>query len=112
MCCSLRVAARTARLGLPEAKIGVFPANGGTQRLPRLVGRGRALEMMLTGAPIDAQEAWRIGLVNRVVEPAGLLEAARELMLADPREFGGLRSPASCGASIPASKAASTPAWR
>jgi enoyl-CoA hydratase len=82
MCCSLRVAAATAKLGLPEAKIGVFPANGGTQRLPRLVGRGRALEMMLTGAPIDAQEAWRIGLVNRVVEPAGLLAAARGLMLA------------------------------
>jgi enoyl-CoA hydratase/carnithine racemase len=76
------MAASTAKLGLPEAKIGVFPANGGTQRLPRLVGRGRALDMMLTGAPIDAQEAWRIGLVNRVVEPAGLLAAARELMLA------------------------------
>ena len=82
--CAVRCAWRlaTAKLGLPEAKIGVFPANGGTQRLPRLVGRGRALEMMLTGAPIDAQEAWRIGLVNRVVEPAGLLAAARELMLA------------------------------
>ena len=82
MCCSLRVAAATAKLGLPEAKIGGLSANGGTQRLPRLVGRGRALEMMLTGAPIDAQEAWRIGLVNRVVEPAGLLAAAREIMLA------------------------------
>jgi enoyl-CoA hydratase len=82
MCCSLRVAASTAKMGLPEAKIGGLSANGGTQRLPRLVGRGRALEMMLTGAPIDAQEAWRIGLVNRVVEPAGLLAAAREMMLA------------------------------
>jgi enoyl-CoA hydratase len=81
MCCSLRVAAATAWLGLPEVKIGGLSANGGTQRLPRLVGRGRALEMMLTGAPIDAHEAWRIGLVNRVVEPAGLLAAARELML-------------------------------
>jgi enoyl-CoA hydratase len=82
LCCSLRVASTSAKLGLPEARIGVFPANGGTQRLPRLVGRGRALEMMLTGALIDAQEAWRIGLVNRVVEPAALLAAARELMLA------------------------------
>ncbi len=80
MCCSLRVAARTAMLGLPEIKIGVFPANGGTQRLPRLVGRGRALEMMLTGRPIDAVEAFRIGLVNHVVEPGELLVFCRDLL--------------------------------
>jgi enoyl-CoA hydratase len=81
MCCTLRVAARTAKLGLPEIKIGVFPGNGGTQRLPRLVGRGRALEMMLTGKSIDATEAYRIGLVNHVVEPAELITRARELLV-------------------------------
>jgi enoyl-CoA hydratase len=80
MCCTLRVAASTTKLGLPEIKIGVFPANGGTQRLPKLVGRGRALEMMLTGRSIDAAEAYRIGLVNRVVEPADLLTRCRELL--------------------------------
>ena len=80
MCCTLRVAANTAKLGLPEIKIGVFPANGGTQRLPRLVGRGRALEIMLTGKPIDAAEAFRIGLLNHVVEPAGLLDFCRDLL--------------------------------
>jgi len=80
MCCTLRVAASTAKLGLPEIKIGVFPANGGTQRLPRLAGRGRALEMMLTGKPIDATEAFRIGLVNHVVEPASLLAFSRDLL--------------------------------
>jgi enoyl-CoA hydratase len=80
MCCTLRVAAKTAKMGLPEIKIGVFPANGGTQRLPKLVGRGRALEMMLTGRSIDAAEAYRIGLVNHVVEPADLLTRCRELL--------------------------------
>jgi enoyl-CoA hydratase len=75
MCCTLRVASATAKLGLPEIKVGVFPANGGTQRLPRLVGRGRALEMMLTGKPVDAAEAYRIGLVNHVVAAAGGLIA-------------------------------------
>jgi enoyl-CoA hydratase len=80
MCCTLRVAASTAKLGLPEIKIGVFPANGGTQRLPKLVGRGRALDMMLTGKSIDAAEAYRIGLVNHVVGPSELLPRSRELL--------------------------------
>ena len=80
MCCTLRVASTIAKLGLPEIKIGVFPANGGTQRLPRLVGRGRALEMMLTGKPVDAAEAFRIGLVNQVVEPAELIAYSRNLL--------------------------------
>ncbi|MBI4875875.1 MAG: enoyl-CoA hydratase/isomerase family protein [Acidobacteria bacterium] len=78
--CTLRVAAENARLGLPEVRIGVFPGNGGTQRLPRLVGRGRALEMMLTGKLIDAAEAERIGLVNRVVPQAELLPYCRGLL--------------------------------
>jgi enoyl-CoA hydratase len=80
LCCTLRVAASHARLGFPEIKIGVFPANGGTQRLPRLVGRGRALEMMLTGRPIEASEAERIGLVNHVVPGPELLDFSRRLV--------------------------------
>lgn len=67
MACTLRIAATTATLGQPEITLGLIPGFGGTQRLPRLVGRGRALEMLLTGAPIDAEEARRTGLVNRVV---------------------------------------------
>ena len=61
--CDLRLASDKARLGQPEVNIGIIPGWGGTQRLPRLVGKGRALEMLLTGDMIDAQEAWRIGLV-------------------------------------------------
>src|SRR5919107_430541 len=80
MACHLRVAAEGARFGQPEVKLGICPGYGGTQRLPRLVGRGRALELLLTGAMIDAQEALRIGLVNRVV-PAAELTASAEGML-------------------------------
>lgn len=80
LCCSMRVAVRTVKLGLPEAKIGAFPANGGTQRLPRLIGRGLALEMMLTGKLIPAELAERYGLVNHVVEPDELLPFTRSLM--------------------------------
>jgi len=77
MACTLRIAADTARFGQPEIKLGLMPGFGGTQRLARLVGQGRALHMLLTGEPIDAQEAWRIGLVNRVVPAAEVLAAAR-----------------------------------
>lgn len=79
MACHLRIAAEHARLGQPEVKIGWIPGNGGSQRLPRLVGRGRALELMLTGDPIPAAEAHRIGLVNQVVASAELPAAARAL---------------------------------
>jgi enoyl-CoA hydratase len=79
MACSIRIAAETARLGQPEIDLGLLPGFGGTQRLPRIVGRGRALELMLTGAPVSAPEAWRIGLVNRVVPPADLLKETRAL---------------------------------
>ena len=79
MACTCRVAARTAKLGLPEITLGIIPGYGGTQRLPRLVGRGRALEMMLTGAPVTADEAWRIGLVNRVADPDALASEALAL---------------------------------
>ena len=79
MACTLRIAATTAKLGQPEIALGLIPGFGGTQRLPRLVGRGRALEMLLTGAPIDAEEAWRIGLVNKVVPPEALAAATSRL---------------------------------
>jgi enoyl-CoA hydratase len=79
MACTLRLAARTAKMGQPEVNLGLIPGYGGTQRLPRLVGKGRALELILTGDPVTADEAWRIGLVSRVVEPAELMTACREL---------------------------------
>jgi enoyl-CoA hydratase len=77
--CTLRVASTSAKLGLPEVKLGIIPGYGGTQRLPRLVGPGRALQMILTGEPIDAAEAHRIGLVNHVVAPEELLPSCRAL---------------------------------
>src|SRR5579871_3424158 len=77
MACTIRVASPNARLGQPEIKLGILPGYGGTQRLPRLVGRGRALEMLLAGDPVDAAEAHRIGLVNAVVEQAELLAHSR-----------------------------------
>lgn len=79
MACTVRLAADTAKLGQPEVKLGLIPGFAGTQRLARLVGKGRALELILTGDAIDAQEAWRIGLVNRVVPAADLLAEARTL---------------------------------
>jgi enoyl-CoA hydratase len=82
MACHLRVASETARFGQPEVKLGLGPGYGGTVRLPRLVGRGRAIELLLTGAMIDAQEAWRIGLVNRVVPADRLLPESEQLLRA------------------------------
>ena len=80
MACHIRIASDTAKFGQPEVKLGIGPGYGGTVRLPRLVGRGRALELLLTGAMIDAQEAWRIGLVNRVVPADRLLEESEQLL--------------------------------
>ncbi len=77
--CHVRVAAEGAKLGLPEVTLGAIPGYGGTQRLSRLLGRGRAYEMILTGDPLDAAEAFRIGLVNRVVPKESLLETADAL---------------------------------
>ncbi len=79
MACHLRLASEGAKFGQPEVKLGLGPGYGGTVRLPRLVGKGRALELLLTGAMIDAQEAWRIGLVNRVVPADRLLAEAEAL---------------------------------
>jgi enoyl-CoA hydratase len=80
MACHLRVASEQARFGQPEVKLGIAPGYGGTVRLPRLVGKGRALELLLTGEMIDAQEALRIGLVNRVVPADRLLPEAEAMM--------------------------------
>ncbi len=79
MACTLRIAADTARLGQPEINLGLIPGFGGTQRLARLVGVGRALELLLTGEPIGAAEAYRLGLVNRVVPAAELMAEAHRL---------------------------------
>jgi enoyl-CoA hydratase len=79
MACTLRLAADTAKLGQPEITLGILPGYAATQRLPRLVGKGRALEMILTGAPIGAAVAERIGLVNRVVPASELMQEARTL---------------------------------
>jgi enoyl-CoA hydratase len=79
MACTLRLAADRAVLGQPEVKLGLIPGFAGTQRLPRLVGKGRALEMVLTGRHVGAEEALRIGLVNAVVPAASLMEEARAL---------------------------------
>ena len=89
MACHLRVASEQARFGQPEVKLGIGPGYGGTVRLPRLVGRGRALELLLTGQMIDAQEAYRIGLVNRVV-PADRLMSESEQILRSILENGPL----------------------
>jgi len=79
MACTLRIAAETSRLGQPEVKLGLIPGYGGSQRLPRLVGKCRALELILTGEPVTAPEAHRLGLVNQVVPAAELLAAAEKL---------------------------------
>ena len=78
LACDIRIASETSRFGLPHIKGGLIPCDGGTQRLSRLVGRGKALEMILTGEMIDAREALRIGLVNRVVSKGKLMEVAME----------------------------------
>jgi enoyl-CoA hydratase len=80
MACHIRLASDAAKFGQPEVKLGIVPGYGATQRLPRLVGKGRALQLLLTGEMIDAAEAYRIGLVNRVVPGGELLEAARTML--------------------------------
>jgi len=82
MACTIRIAADTAKLGQPEINLGLIPGYAGTQRLARIVGRGRALELLLTGDQIPAHEAHRLGLVNRVVPAADLLAEAKTLAAA------------------------------
>ena len=79
LACHIRVAANTAKLGLPEVSLGLIPGYGGTQRLARLVGKGKAFEMILTGEMIDAQEAYQWGLVNKLVPPEALMNTCLDL---------------------------------
>ncbi|MGI6092294.1 MAG: short-chain-enoyl-CoA hydratase [Veillonellaceae bacterium] len=79
MACDIRIASEKAKFGQPEVSLGIPPGFGGTQRLPRLIGKGRAKELLFTGEMIDAQEAYRIGLVNRVVKPEELITTARDI---------------------------------
>jgi enoyl-CoA hydratase/carnithine racemase len=98
MACTLRVGSARARLGLPEVKLGLIPGAGGTQRLPRLIGRGRALDLMLTGRQVEADEALRIGLIDRLAEPdttarATAWQLARELAAAStPAQLAVVRT--------------------
>lgn len=80
MACTIRVASENARFGVPEVTLGLIPGCGGTQRLPRLVGKGRALQLILSGGMIDADEAYRIGLVNEVVPAADLISRAEAIL--------------------------------
>jgi enoyl-CoA hydratase len=80
MSCTMRVASTNAKLGQPEVKLGIVAGYGGTQRLPRFVGRGKAMELLLTADMIDAAEAHRVGLVNHVVEPGELISFSRGLL--------------------------------
>ncbi|MBS1868428.1 MAG: enoyl-CoA hydratase/isomerase family protein [Actinobacteria bacterium] len=79
LCCDFRIASTTSQFGLPEARRGIMPGSGGTQRLPRLIGESKALEMLMTGESISAEEALRVGLVSSVVPSAELPRAAMEL---------------------------------
>ena len=89
LACTFRIATPNARLGLPEIKLGLIPGYGGTQRLPRLVGEGRALDMVMTGRMVDAEEAFQIGLINRIVEGDPV-----QAGIAYAREFSGYGLPA------------------
>jgi enoyl-CoA hydratase/carnithine racemase len=80
MACTIRIAAEHAQFGQPEVKLGLVPGGGGTQRLPRLVGKGRALQLILSGGMISAQEAYRIGLVNEIVPATNLITRAEAIL--------------------------------
>src|SRR6476620_5744431 len=80
MACTIRIAVDTAQFGQPEVKLGLVPGGGGTQRMPRLIGMGRALQLILSGEMINAQEAYRIGLVNEIVPAAGLVTRAEAIL--------------------------------
>jgi enoyl-CoA hydratase len=80
LACHIRIAAEQAKFGQPEVKLGICPGYGGTQRLARLIGKGRALQLLMTGETIDAAEAYRLGLVNRVVTADALIQAATEML--------------------------------
>ena len=91
MACHLRIASENAKFGQPEINLGLMPGYGGTQRLPRLVGKGVALEMMLTGKMINAEEALRIGLVNRVVNYTGLVDIEKDGIRKQVPDYAGTK---------------------
>lgn len=105
MSCHIRIASEVAKFGQPEVKLGLIPGYGGTQRLPRLVGRGRALQLLLTGEMIDAQEAYRIGLVNRVVAADQLVAAAtgmiQQMLMNAPLGIASCLDLVDCGLEMP-----------
>ncbi len=80
MACTIRIAVDTAKFGQPEVKLGLLPGGGGTQRMPRLIGKGRALQLILSGETIGAQEAYRIGLINEIVPDASLIQRAEVIL--------------------------------
>jgi enoyl-CoA hydratase len=104
LACTFRLATGNARMGLPEIKLGLIPGYGGTQRLPRVVGPARALELIMTGRPLDAAEAQRIGLVNRLIDGDPLAQA-----IAFAREFSGYSLPVLRYAREAVSRAGETP---
>ena len=104
LACTFRIATRNAKMGLPEIKLGLIPGYGGTQRLPRAVGEARAMDMILTGRTIDAEEAHRIGLVQRLIEADAL-----EQGIAFAREFSGYSLPVLGFARSEVGRALSTP---
>src|SRR5258708_3972407 len=81
MVCTIRIAVESAKFGQPEVMLGLVPGGGGTQRLPRLIGKGRALQLILSGEMISAQEAYRIGLVNEIVPGASLIQRAEAILM-------------------------------
>ncbi len=105
LACDVRFASTNSKLGLPEVSLGIVPGYGGTQRLPRLVGSGVALQMILTGDPVTAEEALRIGLVNAVFEPADLLvrtkEIARRMVSRGPQALALAKQAVRRGAALP-----------
>jgi enoyl-CoA hydratase len=105
LCCDLRITSDNAQFGLPEVELGIIPAAGGTQTLPRAVGRGSALEMLFTGRWIDAQEALRIKLVNRVVPADRLMETARgtaeKIAACDPDAIKNIKQAVVRGMDLP-----------
>jgi enoyl-CoA hydratase len=104
LACTFRLATRNARMGLPEIKLGLIPGYGGTQRLPRAVGEARALEMIMTGRTVDAEEAARLGLVNRLIDGDPLAAG-----MAFAREFSGYSLPVLGLAREAVSRALDTP---
>jgi enoyl-CoA hydratase/carnithine racemase len=105
LCCDLVIAADDAQFGLPEVGLGIIPAAGGTQTVPRAVGRGRALEMLLTNRWVDAGEAHKIGLVNKVVPKDQLLSTAKEMAsqiaILDPLVIRAVKQAVSRGLDLP-----------